>query len=231
MLDVVLHLLYACLAVSLLAQAVSAESACMSHDCLSAPFLQHTVHVPPRGIDGSLHNIANGLNTFETRVPSWQVDRVLCPVALQTRTCFTRTVHAIDRPRHLESQCCKHRWLLHPWFSQRTEQGLNRHLPQPYLHGRILKVSAVCTCIRKVPENRHSSARGRISGICQTMMTSKIEITFPCLPDGGLLGGDGDCQSTASSSPLTRHVLLQFELLHVACLSTHVISSIREPVG
>jgi hypothetical protein len=77
----------------------------VTHDCLSAPFLQHTVHVPPRGIDGSLHNIANGLNTFETRVPSWQVDRVLCPVALQTRTCFTRTVHAIDRPRHLESQC------------------------------------------------------------------------------------------------------------------------------
>jgi hypothetical protein len=79
--------------------------------------------------------------------------------------------------------------------------------------------------------NRHSSARGRISGICQTMMTSKIEITFPSLPDGGLLGGDGDCQSTASSSPLTRHVLLQFEPLQVAFLSTHVISSIREPVG
>jgi hypothetical protein len=68
--------------------------------------------------------------------------------------------------------------------------------------------------------NRHSSARGRISGICQTMMTSKIEITFPSLPDGGLLGGDGDCQSTASSSPLTRHVLLQFEPIHVAFLST-----------
>ena len=30
------------LPVSLLAQAVSAESACMSHDCLSALFLQHT---------------------------------------------------------------------------------------------------------------------------------------------------------------------------------------------
>jgi hypothetical protein len=55
--------------------------------------------------------------------------------------------------------------------------------------------------------------------------------------DGGLLGGDECCQSTASTSPLTinislnRHVLLELELLVVACLSTHVISSIREQVG
>jgi hypothetical protein len=89
------------------------QHACRTIACLHRSY---SIHVPPRGIDGSLHNVANVLNTFETRVPSWQVDRVLCPVALQTWTCFTRTVHAIDRPRHLESQCYKHRWLLHPWF-------------------------------------------------------------------------------------------------------------------
>jgi hypothetical protein len=61
------------------------------------------------------------------------------------------------------------------------------------------------------------------------LMTSMVKITFSVSADGGILGGKLPIK--AFTSPLTRHVLPQFELLVVACLSTHVISSTREPVG
>jgi hypothetical protein len=74
------------------------------------------------------------------------------------------------------------------------------------------------------------STRGRITGTYQTLMTSKSKITFPCLPMVGFWAR----WSAGKTKPLigsTQHVPPQLELLVVACLSTHVISSLREPVG
>jgi len=99
---------FCCLPVSLLAPAVSAESATMSHDCLSTLVSQH-ISTWCRMFTAQ-HHVANGLNNLEANVPSSQT-RSMALHTQTCKTCFTRTV-AFDRPRHLESQRYQHRRLV-----------------------------------------------------------------------------------------------------------------------
>jgi hypothetical protein len=62
----------------------------------------------------------------------------------------------------------------------------------------------------------------------------QVEDNVSVSADGGLLGGDDKMVSGENEAvdwQHLQHVPPQLELLVVACLSTHVISSIREPVG